>query len=214
MDFTNLDFDKTNAMDSEDARLREEYEHLTTKLHKQKLILSVLKSIDCSEMESVDECGKQNIDKALDFVRAFDYLKMDNTGVTVLGMLLNECKQCVQITRHIYSIIGIPEKPNELSYVEKRALKAKVLEDLPKYYEKELQFCRNMEPEILEPEILDKKLLDLKKREQELVTDLAGKKVDLCKALNEAIDIRFGPTQENRSKLMKSKFSVEQVKAL
>lgn len=78
--------DKTNTIDLEEVRLREEYEHLTAKLHKQKLILSVLKDIDCNEVQNVDEIGKQNIDKALDFVRAFDYLKMDHAGTNVLGM--------------------------------------------------------------------------------------------------------------------------------
>lgn len=81
--------DKTNAIDSEEARLREEYEQLTTKLHKQKLILSVMRNIDCNDMKNVDENGKQNVDKALDFVRAFDYLKMDNTGTNVLGKWFN-----------------------------------------------------------------------------------------------------------------------------
>lgn len=211
MDISN--FDRTTAIDSEEARLQEEYEHLTTKLHKQKLLLSVMKNIDCNEIKGAEENGQQNIGKALDFVRAFDYLKMDNAGTNVLGkFIFSKLKIDISII-NLFGCTGIPDKPYELPYVEKRALKAKILEDLPKHYEKELQFCRNMEPEILEPEILDRKLLNLKQREQELVTEIAVKKADLCKALNEAIELRFGSSLENHSKLIKAKISVEQVKA-
>lgn len=86
MDISN--FDRTNAIDSEEARLQEEYEHFTTKLHKQKLLLSVMKNIDCNEIKGVEENGQQNIGKALDFVHAFDYLKMDNAGTNVLGKFI------------------------------------------------------------------------------------------------------------------------------
>lgn len=71
-------------IDSEETQLLEEYEQLAIKYHKQKLILSVIKDIHCDEIKDVDETAKKNIDKALDFVRAFDYLKMDN-GTNVLG---------------------------------------------------------------------------------------------------------------------------------
>lgn len=109
--------------------------------------------------------------------------------------------------------VGIPDKPHELSYVEKRALKAKVLEELPKRYEKELEFCRKMEPEIINPEILDNQLLDLKAHEKELLTELAGKKAELCETLKECAELRFGLDQQNDAELTKSKFSIEQVKA-
>lgn len=71
--------------ESEEARLRDEYEQLAMKLHKQKLILSVLKNIDCNDIKNVDDATKKNIDRALDFVRAYDYLKIDNAGTNVLG---------------------------------------------------------------------------------------------------------------------------------
>lgn len=80
-----MDQNKTLPGDSEEARLREEYEQLTMKLHKQKLILSVIKNIDCNDLKNVDEDGKKNIDRALDFVRAYDYLKMDSAGTNILG---------------------------------------------------------------------------------------------------------------------------------
>lgn len=108
---------------------------------------------------------------------------------------------------------GIPDRPHELSYVEKRALKAKVLEELPKTYEKELDFCRKMEPEVMNPEILDNQLLDLKAREKEMLTELAVKKVELCEKLRDCVEMRFGPDQRSELELIKSKFGVEQVKA-
>lgn len=108
---------------------------------------------------------------------------------------------------------GIPDKPHELSYVEKRSLKAKVLEALPKYYEKELEFCRKMEPEVINPEILDNQLLDLKAREKEMLTELARKKVELCETWKDCIEMRYGPEEKNEAELTKSKFALEQVKA-
>lgn len=77
--------DKTQPIESEETRLLQEYEELTKKFHKQQLILSVMKQIDCNDIKDVDEAGKKNIDMALNFVRAYDYLKMDNTGTNVLG---------------------------------------------------------------------------------------------------------------------------------
>lgn len=112
-----------------------------------------------------------------------------------------------------YSLTGLPDKPQELSYVEKRALKAKVVADLPKHYEKELEFCRKMEPEIINPDILDNQLLDLKAREKELLTELAHKKVELCDAYKECIEMRYGPEQLDDSELTKAKLKIEQVKA-
>lgn len=69
-----------------------------------------------------------------------------------------------------------------------------------------------MEPEILEPEILDKQLLDLKKRQKELVTELGEKKIAMCTALDEAINLRFGAEQANQCKLTKAKIAEEQAK--
>lgn len=70
---------------SEESNLMEEYEQLVLKHHNQQLILSTMKTIDCNGFKDLDEASRKNIDKALDFVRAFDYLKMDNTGNNVLG---------------------------------------------------------------------------------------------------------------------------------
>lgn len=88
-----------------------------------------------------------------------------------------------------------------------------MLEELPKQYEKELEFCRKMKPEVIKPEILDNQLLDLMAREKELLTELAVKKVELCETLKDCVEMRFGPDQKNDIELTKSKFSVEQVKA-
>lgn len=88
MEAVTSDPDKVQSIDPEEARLLEEYEQLTAKLHKQSLILSVMKDINCDDIKNVDESGKKNIDKALDFVRAYDYLKMDASGTNVLGNFL------------------------------------------------------------------------------------------------------------------------------
>lgn len=87
MEANHSDCNKTLNSDPEETRLREEYEQLTAKLHKQKLILSVMKNIDTNSIKDVDEIGKKNIGQALNFVIAFDYLKMDSSGTNVLGKL-------------------------------------------------------------------------------------------------------------------------------
>lgn len=85
--------------------------------------------------------------------------------------------------------------------------------ELPKYYEQELEFCRNLEPDIVEPEILDNQLLESKAHEKALLVELADKKVELCNALVECIEMRFGSDQQHDMELKKGKFQVEQVKA-
>lgn len=85
MESPTLDYDKVQSIDPEEVRILEEYEQLMAKLHKQKLILSVMKNINCNDIKSMDDTGKKNIDQALDFVRAYDYLKMDSSGTNVLG---------------------------------------------------------------------------------------------------------------------------------
>lgn len=77
--------DGSQQIDLEEQRLLDEYEQLTLKLHKQKLMLATLKNIDCNGIKNVDATGKKNIDMALNYVRAYDYLKMDNAGTNVLG---------------------------------------------------------------------------------------------------------------------------------
>lgn len=85
MESAALDYDKMQSIDPEEARTLEEYEQLSAKLHKQRLILSVMNNINCNDIKSVDDTGKDNIDRALDFVRAYDYLKMDSSGTNILG---------------------------------------------------------------------------------------------------------------------------------
>lgn len=99
-----------------------------------------------------------------------------------------------------------------MSYTEKRALKLKVLEELPKQYEKELALCREIDVEIDESAALDKEILELKKREKEMMDDLVRKKTELCETLVECADLRFGPSLENDLKITKAKIGVEQVK--
>lgn len=77
--------DDNQPIDPEEQRLLEEYEELSLKLHKQKIILNALKNIDSSSIKNVDEKSKKNIDMALNYVRAYDHLKMDNVGTHVLG---------------------------------------------------------------------------------------------------------------------------------
>lgn len=109
--------------------------------------------------------------------------------------------------------VGIPDKPYELSYVEKRALRTKLLDELPKLYNKELEFCRKMEPEVIDANIFDSQLMDLKALEKELLTELATKKEALCETLVDCIHLRFGPDEKNASELIKAKVSLERVKA-
>lgn len=99
-----------------------------------------------------------------------------------------------------------------MSYIEKRALKSKVLEDLPKQYEKELEFCRQLEREVDESAALDKELLELKAREKQMVDELVREKTELCETLVECAEKRFGQALESDLKMTKAKMGVEQVK--
>lgn len=89
----------------------------------------------------------------------------------------------------------------------------KVLDELPKQYEKELELCHQINSEIDESAALDKELLELKQREKEMVDALVREKTELCETLVECADMRFGPRLESDLKITKAKFGVEQVKA-
>lgn len=116
-------------------------------------------------------------------------------------------------TNNFFRLTGIPDKPHELSYTEKRALKLKVLEELPKQYEKELELCRQIDSEIDESAALDNEILELKAREKEMIDDLVREKMELCETLVECAEMRFGPSLESGLQITKAKFGVEQVKA-
>lgn len=107
---------------------------------------------------------------------------------------------------------GIPEKPQELTYLEKRALKAKIFEDLPKQYEKELELARQVDKEVDESAALDKELLELKAQEKQMLDDLARDKTELCETLVKCAEIRYGQTLESDLKMTKAQIGVGQVK--
>lgn len=91
-------------------------------------------------------------------------------------------------------------------------MKSKVLEELPKQYEKELEFCRQLEREVNESAILDRELLELKTREKRMIDDLVREKTELCETLVDCAEKRFGLTLESDLKMTKAKIGVEQVK--
>lgn len=56
---------------------RKEYEEFESKIHKQNMIIEILKSIDASKIENIDADGRKNIKNALHFVHARPYLSKD-----------------------------------------------------------------------------------------------------------------------------------------
>lgn len=73
--------------DVEDAQLLERYNKLLRKVNTQKLILSVIKETKAEDIANVTEDERAKIDHALNFARAFEYMKLDDKGSNILGKL-------------------------------------------------------------------------------------------------------------------------------
>lgn len=67
---------------------QKEYKEFETKIHKQNMIIEILKSIDASKIANIDAEGRKNITKALHFVHARPYLSKD-VEKNPLGKLVN-----------------------------------------------------------------------------------------------------------------------------
>lgn len=71
--------------DMEEAQLRAQYEQLVKEVHKKELLISVIQNVNVDEIKDISDESKKNIEKSLDFIRAYPCLKLDNTGANVLG---------------------------------------------------------------------------------------------------------------------------------
>lgn len=70
----------------EQAQQQKKYDELMKKLNRQKLILAAIKDIKAEQITNVTDEERKHIDRALNYARAFDHLKLDDKGNNVLGI--------------------------------------------------------------------------------------------------------------------------------
>lgn len=86
MDFENES--KKILENMELQRLRDEYEVELKKFNIQKHLIDTLKKTKVDQLKDIGPESKKNIEKAKNSLYMVDYLKMENSGATVLGKCL------------------------------------------------------------------------------------------------------------------------------
>lgn len=107
---------------------------------------------------------------------------------------------------------GIQAKPIELSYTEKKALRALMEEEISKTLTPILSFARTMDESVFNTDKLHAELTELEERRRELTKQVAAAKVQECQLLQEIIDLKYGPHQKNVADLLRANVSIDQVK--
>lgn len=83
MDFEN---ESKQILDNmELIKLREEYDAEVKKFHIQKHLIDVVKKINVDQLKDIGPESKKNIEKAINALHSIDFVKMENSGSTVLG---------------------------------------------------------------------------------------------------------------------------------
>lgn len=105
-------------------------------------------------------------------------------------------------------------KPKELSYIEKKALRNQILEDLPKFYQPQLDFINSVSKDVFRRHEIEKELIDLEIKNQELKKQLLELKSEHCDLLKECVNLKFGPNQKNSAEFTQLNVRIENTKAL
>lgn len=195
-------------------KLREEYDAELKRFHIQKHLIDVLKKINVDQLKDIGPENKKNIAKALNSLHMIDFLKMENSGSTVLGECSIFGKENGKMEFLMYYGIdsGLPSKPIDLLYTEKKALRTQLVEDLPKTYAPVLSFAKTMDDCVFQPEKLNAELIALEDRRRQLTQDVAAAKIRECQVLQKCVDLKFGPNQKNIAELLRSNVSIDQIK--
>lgn len=195
----------------ETQKLRDDYDAELKRFRMQKHLIDVLKRIKVDELKDVGVESKNNIAKAISWLHSIDYAKMENSGATVFGNFSHsEFDSSVVFSNS--KCLGLPTKPADLLYSEKKALRMQLAEDLSKTMGPVLGFAKVMDPSVFQSEQLDMEIVELESRRRQLTMDVATAKIRECQLLQECADLKFGPNQRNLAELLRSNVSIDQVK--
>lgn len=116
---------------------------------------------------------------------------------------------------HKYIIkLGISNTPPPLTYFEQKAVKEKLFEHMEKKYEKRADYIRRMKPGVLDQTALDQQLADAKKRDSELVDEVAEKEAKLCGVLAECMELKAdNPALQKKIELLKEQATKHEQRA-
>lgn len=78
----------------EEELLQQQYDALLEKVNTQRLILAAVREVNAEQVTDVTDDERKNIDRALNYARAFECLKLDDKGTNIMGKLFLSAFTC------------------------------------------------------------------------------------------------------------------------
>lgn len=72
------------------ADARKEYKNELRRFHIQNMLFAVIKAFKVDKIEGITNENKENVKRAIDYLHMMDYVKMENSGLSVLGKSINK----------------------------------------------------------------------------------------------------------------------------
>lgn len=190
-----------------------EYEEMEAKIHKQNMIIEILKSIDASKIANIDAESRKNIIKSLHFIHARPYLSkdMEKNPLGKQNYILVPSDSYSKPSTFFDS--GLSYRLPELTYLEKKAIQTKVFEELPKNYAESLDYLRNTDKEVLDQRQIDDKLIELKDKIKTISESNKEKCAELSELLSRCVDIKLAEDKKHLIEVIYAKAVCEQQRA-
>lgn len=67
------------------AEAQKEYKNELEKFHIHNMLFAVIKEFNVDKIVGITKESKENIKRAIDYLHMMDYVKMENSGLSVLG---------------------------------------------------------------------------------------------------------------------------------
>lgn len=98
----------------------------------------------------------------------------------------------------------------ELSYLEKKAIQIKVLEELPKSYAESLDYLRNTDKDVLDQKQIDDKLIELKDKIKTISESNKKECAELSELLSRCVNVKLGGEKKQIIEAINAKAVCEQ----
>lgn len=109
-----------------------------------------------------------------------------------------------------YFDTGLSYKLPELTYLEKKAIQTKALEELPKSYAELLDYLRNTDKDVLDQKQIDDRSIELKNKIKNILESNKKKCAELSELLSRCVDVKLGEEKKNLIEVINAKAVCEQ----
>lgn len=108
---------------------------------------------------------------------------------------------------------GISQKPPELSYAEKKAIKLTLIRDLPLFYQPIFKFLERADKSVFQSDRLEEQIISLEEKRKDVSKKLVEANLKYCGTLMEISDLKFGRHQRDIAEEILLKSKLNQTKA-